>query len=77
MVSQAMIEARGVKPDAKHGETASRLKTRQILALAVLAVSLGGCGNCNGWTNPWGHVGPHACESDHASESATAAIATE
>ena len=44
------------------------------LALIGLAVSLAGCGNCGGWTNPWSRISPpHSCASDHASEQAMAA----
>jgi hypothetical protein len=40
------------------------------LALALLSLGLGGCGNCGGWTNPWSPASkpPHACGSDHASQ---------
>jgi hypothetical protein len=59
------------------GEAASPLKlgarpgakARLALVLLALGLMLGGCGNCNGWTNPWSRVAaPHSCQSDPASE---------
>jgi hypothetical protein len=44
------------------------------LVLVALGLLMSGCGNCDGWTNPWSRVSqPHACSSDHASEEAMAA----
>jgi len=68
-----MMDKHRARPDATHGNEPLRLRSGHLLALAILAISLDSCGNCNGWTNPW-YVGPHSCQSDHASESATTLV---
>jgi hypothetical protein len=71
------VEAVGMSQ--ARGEAASPLKlgarpgakARLALVLIALGLMLGGCGNCNGWTNPWSRVAaPHSCQSDPASERA-------
>jgi len=43
-------------------------KARAAFALLALGLSLGGCGNCGGWSNPWSRVAPaNSCQSDHPS----------
>jgi hypothetical protein len=48
------------------------------LALAVVALSLGGCGNCGGWTFPWykGEA-PHSCHSEPGPEGGTLLLPAE
>jgi len=68
-----MIEVYRAKSRTKRGARPTRLSMKHLLALGFLALSLGGCGNCNGWTNPW-YAGPHSCESDHAARSFAASL---
>ena len=60
-----MSQARGAASwRARFGASPVR-KARAALALIALGLALGGCGNCNGWTNPWyGAAQPHSCQSD-------------
>jgi hypothetical protein len=42
------------------------------LALAGVALALGGCGNCGGWTFPWYKGGaPHSCHSEPGPQGGT------
>jgi|HubBroStandDraft_4_1064222.scaffolds.fasta_scaffold400310_2 hypothetical protein len=65
----SILQAGGVVPRRVQLGRAAR-GARFALALAMLGLTLGGCGNCGGWTNPWSPASkpPHACSSDHASQ---------
>jgi len=76
MAKRTMIETYRAKSRTKNGGRRTRLGMNHLFALGILALSLGGCGNCNGWTNPW-YAGPHSCESDHAARAFAAPLPTE
>ena len=71
------------------GETAaaSAFKARPLgfarrlcggLALIGLAVSLAGCGNCNGWTSPWYKAtSPGSCHAEPGSSGGTILLPSE
>jgi hypothetical protein len=76
MAKRMMTKGYPAKSRAKNGARLTRKKVEHLLALGILALSLGGCGNCNGWTNPW-YAGPHSCDSDHAARSFAAPLPAE
>jgi hypothetical protein len=73
-----MSQARGpAATGAGRGEDRLRLsrlvrKVSAGLALAGVALALGGCGNCGGWTFPWYKGGPpHSCHSEPGPQGGT------